>query len=282
MPMVETIHSPFRSRERIMGYGRESGGKSSGLLSIARHCPNDMFYIIDNDNAYDRLLETDFKDVWANGNVKFAGEDFGKRPLSDWDNAKACIAWVLENMGRDDWLSIDFLNKFWSQVQSSFIQKIFGKEMDDYFLQVRLQKERAEKDSKALGAFDGWKDWPVINSMYHSKVSEPLLNCHGHLYVVSESTKINMPDNQGKGGDDKATRELYGSVGVRPDGQKRSGHIMQTVIFFSKTTRTNEFKLTTIKDRGRVMWNDEPFGDFAMDYLVGTAGWEVRKQYVAG
>jgi hypothetical protein len=273
MPVVETLHSPFRSRERIMAFGHEGSGKSSGILSIARRSPDAKFWVIDNDNAYDRLLETEFTDVWNMENVLFAGEHFGKRPLNDWDNVVGAIKYATDNMDRDDWLVIDMVSKLWSVVQEAFIDKVFDRDIDDYFMHIRQLKAKAGDDKKALGAMDGWKDWPVINSMYSQRVADKLLNCPGHLYVVAESQKISDED-------DKGIRDLYGPFGVKPAGQKRSGHIMQTVMFFTKNSRTQEYKMSTIKDRGRAMWTDDVFQDFAIDYLVNTAGWEVKKSFV--
>lgn len=265
---METIVSPFRSRERILGFGHEGSGKSSAILSVARRCPNSKFWIIDNDNSYDRLLETDYQDVWAQGNILFAGEHFGKLPLNDWDNSVLAIAQATNQMSRDDWLVVDMTSKLWPQVQDAFTDKIFGKDIDDYFLHVRKLKANAGDDKKSLGAFDGWKDWPVINNMYNKGVAEKLLNCPGHLYCVAESNKLSEDD-------DKGMRDLYGMFGVKPAGQKRSGHIMQTVMFFARDTRAQECKMTTIKDRGRGLWTDGVFTDFAVDYLVNTAGWQV-------
>lgn len=277
MPIVETLHSPYRSRERILAFGHEGSGKSSGILSIARRMPDSKFWVIDNDNAYDRLLETDFTDVWGNDNVLFAGEHFGKWPVDNWQNVIDAIAYAMNNMGRDDWLVIDMVSKIWPLCQEAFTERIFGKDIDDYFMHVRMLKESQKnaggKDSKALGAYDGWKDWPVINSMYNKNVADKLLNCPGHLYVVAESTKLSDED-------DKGMRDLYGPFGVKPAGQKRSGHIMQTVLFFTKDSRKQEYKMSTIKDRGRVMWTDDVFGDFATDYLVNTAGWQLKKSFV--
>jgi hypothetical protein len=256
-----------------MAFGHEGSGKSSGILSIARRSPDAKFWVIDNDNAYDRLLETDFTDVWNMENVLFAGEHFGKRPLNDWDNVVGAIKYATDNMDRDDWLVIDMVSKLWSVVQEAFIDKVFDRDIDDYFMHIRQLKAKAGDDKKALGAMDGWKDWPVINSMYSQRVADKLLNCPGHLYVVAESQKISDED-------DKGIRDLYGPFGVKPAGQKRSGHIMQTVMFFTKNSRTQEYKMSTIKDRGRAMWTDDVFQDFAIDYLVNTAGWEVKKSFV--
>lgn len=273
MPIVETLISPYRSRERILAFGHEGCGKSSGILSIARRCPTSNFYVIDNDNAYDRLLETDFTDVWQNDNIQFAGEHFGKGPMNVWENNVEAIKYAIDNMTRDDWLVIDMSSKLWALVQEAFTEQIFGKDIDDYFMHIRKLKASSGDNKKALGAYDGWKDWPVINAMYSKNVAEKLLNCPGHLYVVAESTKLSDED-------DKGMRDLYGPFGVKPAGQKRTGHIMQTVLFFTKESRTQTFKMSTIKDRGRVMWTDEAWSDFAIDYLVNTAGWELKKEFV--
>lgn len=276
MPIVETISSPFKSRERILGFGREGTGKSSAVLSIARKIPNVNFWIIDNDNSYERLLETDFPDVAENGNLLFCGQDFGGAP-NTWKGGIAGLADASDKMARDDWLVADMLSKFWDHVQEWFVESIFQEDIDDYFLKVRMEKARLKdssgKDKKALGAFEGWMDWPVINSTYHKRVSDKLLNCPGHLFCTAEAKKIEEDD-------DKGVRELYGPFSMKPSGQKRSGHLMQTVLIMSKTSRTDEFKLNSVKDRGRMMWRDEVFQDFATDYLVGTAGWTVKKEFV--
>lgn len=281
MPIIETINSPFKSRERILLYGREGTGKSTAALSIARATPTSKFWIVDNDNTYDRLLESGFPELLERGQVLMAGEDFGVNPNS-WDGSRQSIAEAVGNMARDDWLVVDMLSKLWDQVQEWFIEQVFGDEIDDYFLRVRIEKERyneaarssgKDKEKKALGAFEGFMDWPVINQTYHKRVSTPLLNCPGHLISVAEAK--NLADD-----DDRSLKELYGTYGARPGGQKRSGHIMQTVIATGKMQRSQEFKLVTIKDRTRPVWQDEVFVDFAMDYLVGTAGWEVKKEFV--
>lgn len=280
MPIVETISSPFKSRERILVYGNEGTGKSSAVLNIARHIPNVNFWIIDNDEAYDRLLETDYSDLLDNNNLLFCGQDFGGPP-NTWKGSIKGLADANDKMARDDWLVLDMLTKQWERVQDFFIESIFQEDIDDYFLKVRMEKEMMKKksdggkDSKSLGALEGWMDWIVINQMYHKRVSDRLLNCPGNLFCVSESTTISSDD-------DKGLKDLYGPFGVRPKGQKRSGHLMQTVLFMSKNSRSQEFKLSTIKDRGRTVWTDEVFNEFAIDYLVNTAGWETKREFQRG
>lgn len=263
--MAITIRSPMMSRERIIGFGGEGTGKSSAYLSIARACPDATFHVIDNDNTVVRLLETEFQDVAERGNVIWEPYE-----AYEWAESIAAIRTALAAMGRDDWLVIDTLGKLWDQVQEWFIAQVFQQDIDDYFLKLRMQKEALKssggKEKKSLGAFEGWLDWPVINQVYHKNVSKPLVRCHGHLFIATEAKSLSDED-------DKSTRDIYGSLGRKPEGQKRSGHLMQTVLHFSKK-RAGTFHLeSVVKDRGRENWKGEQFTDFATDYLVNTAGW---------
>lgn len=268
------LKNPLRSKERILIFGHEGVGKSTDALAIASMIPGNNMYVVDNDNSYDRLADTYDGDL---SNLFIAGQDFAtdQDPYS-WDGFKNSIAEAIRLMDKDDWLVVDMLSKAWDMVQEWFIESIFQEDIDDYFLKIRMEKERlrgtqkakGDKESKSLGAFEGWMDWPVINQTYHKRVSTPLLRCPGHLICVSEAQKLSDDDDRG-------IKELYGTLGARPKGQKRSGHIMQTVIMQGRK-RNGDFTLTGVKDRGRVLWDGEAMENFAADYLVGTSGWEKK------
>lgn len=269
-----SLVSPYRSRERIMVFGHEGTGKSTDAISIAKSCPDVTVWVVDNDNSYDRLIETSDVEL---PNIKVAGVEWaeGQDPYT-WDGFSNCLDIGIGQMGRDDWLVVDMSSKAWDKVQEWFIEQVFQSDIDDYFLKIRLEKERLkekeDKKKKSLGAFEGWLDWPVINQTYHKNVSERLLRCHGHLLCIAEAQKLSDDDDRG-------IRDLYGPLGARPRGQKRSGHIMQTVIMQGRS-RGGDFTMTGVKDRGRELWNGEVMTDFATDYLMGTAGWQ--RKFVAG
>lgn len=250
-------------RERILGFGVGGTGKSAALLSIARKCPNDQFYIVDTDvGSYERLLATQFTDVAEIGNVHTESPE-------EWDEALETVQHIIRKMGRDDWLGFDMMTQTWDWVQEWFSDQVFGKDIADYFLEIRqakqASKEKGGKDAKSLGALDGWKDWPVINKTYN-KLYRAILRAPGHVYLAAEQTKTGEDD-------DKDTKELYGPYGVKPKGQKRLGHVPHTSIMFTKT-RVGEYQLTTIKDRGRPEMERQPVEDFARDYLMKVAGWK--------
>ena len=261
-----------KSRERILVYGSAGSSKSYSLLTIAAHTTGSQFYVIDNDSAYDRLLEDDaFQglDAEDGGNVHVMR-------VRDWQGTMSAVDQVQNKMERDDWLVIDSLTPTWQQVQDYFTSQVFDKGMDEYFLEKRMEKAAEERRARGSGAkvkdsggsaFEGWKDWPVINGLY-AKLHEAILNCPGHLYCTAELDKIGDDDEKG-------TKATYGPLGWKPKGQKRVPHLFQTVLLLRKQGSDN-WKMTTAKDRSRVELNDVDIGGFWKSYLWGVGGWRPK------
>lgn len=249
-------------RERILTFGVQGTGKSNGILTIARRCPSSTFYVVDTElGNYPRLLATDYPEL-QNVEVRTVSDD--------WGELIPTIQSVHSVMGKDDWLVLDSVTPTWDWVQSWFTDKVFGKDIDEYFMDVRIAKQQVRgegKDKKSLGAFEGWMDWPVINKVYF-KIYTVLLNTPGHLYLTAEQSRLSDDD-------DKDVRETFGPYGVKPKGQKRLGHIPHTVLMLTKT-RVGEYQMTTIKDRGRKELERMRVEDFGRDYLMKVAGWRPK------
>lgn len=254
------IRPTINPRERILAFGAAGTGKSNALLTIARKCPNNHFHVLDNDVAYERLLATDFTDLENVTVHNILGEG-----AEGWEAHLETFKEVTGSMEKDDWAVIDSSTPTWSVVQEWFTEKVFSKDIADYFLQVRIEKENAKKKSSSLGALEGWMDWPVINKEYR-KLQNAILNCPGHVYCTAEIASISDDD-------DKQVKNLFGPYGVKPAGQKRMPFMFQTALMFTKT-RVGEYKMTTIKDRGRTEVEQAEFEDFARDYLMRLAGWK--------
>ncbi len=284
------LRSTGRSRERICLYGLEGTGKSLAALDIASRIKPKTLYVIDNDNAWDRMVE----------GLTIAGESVGVLEELRWedtgwvDDDRWCVddgnvvvyhadGWdantsaldaVMKQAGPDDWLCIDSGSALWDDVQAWFTEKVFGSSIEEYFLQVRLEKQAAAKDAKALGALDGWVDWPVINAQYKKRVMVHLVNPRCHLIVTCEQADITRDET------DKETRALYGGQQVKPRGQKRLGHNVQTVLRLGRQANGN-FTATTVKDRGgreRLELADVTDEGFAEWYLTNIAGWTEEQQ----
>lgn len=270
--------NPFNSRERILTFGVQGTGKSHAILTVARMTPDSTFYVIDTDysESYEVALETEFADL-ANVQVIKVGYD-------NWKDQLAAIETVRQQCDRDDWLIFDTVSCTWDAVQKWYMEEIFEQGADEYFMEVRKQKEAQKRkaeggrdgggkkeSAKALGALEGWMDWPVINAQY-SPLYARLTSMPCHLYLTAEQAQTG-------GDDDREVKAMFGPYGVKPRGQKRLGHVPRTVLWMTKS-RAGEYSVTTIKDRNRVEMEDLEYEDFAKDYLVKIGGW--KKKYVKG
>lgn len=276
-----TLQPPGRARERIMTFGLEGCGKSLAALDIARATTSTV-WVVDNDNAWDRMLEdadwagVQVSEEWRYKSGELVADDrfttstgnVALLHVDGWAANIAAIEHVVEHAGVDDWLVIDSATALWSDVQDWYTETVFNEGIEDYFLQVRLKKQEASKDKKSLGAFDGWMDWPVINAQYKKKVGAVMVNPPCHLYITCEQQEISSED-------DRETRGLYGEMGFKPRGQKRTGHNVQTVIWLGRK-RGGVWHATTVKDRGGrdlLEGFDVTDGSFAEWYLRDVAGW---------
>lgn len=268
----------------------EGVGKSLAALDIASRIAPSVLYVIDNDNAWDRMLEgqtvagetvgvaAEYR--WDANQGRDGGWETDDRWCVDggnvvvyhaagWVANVAAIDEVVAAAGPDDWVCIDSGSALWDDVQAWFTESVFDSSMADYFMQVRMEKAKAAKDAKALGALDGWVDWPVINAQYKGKVMKFLVTPPCHLIVTAEQADVTREDQ------DKETRALYGGEQVKPRGQKRIGHNVQTVLRLGRQ-RNGTYTATTVKDRGgREMLEGEDVTDrgFATFYLEEIAGW---------
>lgn len=258
------LKSPMKPREFILSFGMQGVGKSKSILDAARACPQDTFWCIDSElSNYDRLLGTEYRDV----------KNVDVRPALEWDDWKRGIKEIGESMKVDDWIVVDSTTPTWDAVQGWFSEQIHGEEPDEWFLQKRLQNQRANdsatkasEKTRGFAALSGEQgDWQVINKQYFKNIYNRLLMAPGHKYLTAEQDTISKED-------DREVRGTYGAYGIKPKGQKRLGYVPMTVLWLTKK-RVGEWYMTTIKDRGRKELEELEWSDFAEDYLLGVAGW---------
>lgn len=258
-----------RAPERIGVMGIFGTGKTRNLLSIAAMAQKTkseaQFWMVDTDFGAWRSLD------------EFPGLDnVHVYEVGDWPEYEAAADDILANCepARNDWISYDLAGAGWTAVQDHFTEQVFGMDAGGFFLEARKSFEttRDQKSSKreSFNVFDGWIDWQVINRMYRTPIQKLYFKSRCHVYVATGAEKLVY---EGKAADSKEDRMLYGSVGVKPVGQKHTGHQMHTLLLATHAT-TESWTLTTVKDRGhRRYLEGEPVRDFSMDYLRKVAGW---------
>ena len=248
--MALTLESPWRTPERILTFGTQGTGKSFALLSVARRIPTATFYVIDTDmsESYNRALDMTFTDLTNVKVFRADPDDF----MDIYNTTKRVAAMAKPG----DWLVVDGLTVAWAAVQSWYFTNRYGVDEDEFFMMAK--KGQIEDD----GA-----NWTIINKRYF-KLTHEIFKTQGHLYITAESTTLGKKE-------EAETQKRFGAFGVKPAGQKRLGHMTNTVLLFSKM-RAGVYQMSTVKDRDRAEMAGLPFGDFAVDYLVNVAGWKRR------
>lgn len=242
------------TRERILAIGSPGSGKTTAWLSIAFWAQatgsDAQFYVLDTDFAARHMLLSSPKygDL-TNVHVYEAIE---------WEQYTAAIADILPKMRPQDWLVVDFMGSAWDAVQEWYVAQVFKDDIGSFFMQAR--KGGGE-------ALDGWRDWGVINRVYKQFANDVLFKCPGQLFTTAVAEAMRDTD-------DRAMRSVFGPHGVRPRGQKHLAHGVHTVLLLM-APKAGEVMITTVKDRERAPLNAAKLNDFAVDYLVNVAGWDL-------
>lgn len=256
-------------RERILTMGSYGSGKSYQWLCLARwlKTQGSRFYVIDTDDAVERMLYEEFPDLdeRAGGNVYI-------HHAYTWETYTEAQRQILTAAGPNDWIVFDMVDSPWKAVQSHFVSEVFNKDIADYFVEARKSladkgdKTSKGKDAKNLRVFEGWMDWPVINKIYDSLIMPLVLDSRSHLYFTTKVSALRAED-------DPTVRDLYGPYGVKPAGQKDLGHLFHTVLLFQQGQARNTWQITTVKDRGRTYFDHDKLVNFPVQYLGGKAKW---------
>ena len=230
--------------------GPAGTGKSWAAFDVAKQVQGHV-WVLDNDFSFERMAETAGIDT-----ERFTHHDLF---ADDWQGHIDALEKIVEAADRDDLLIIDSITPLWQAAQDWYADEVFGKSLDEFFLESR----------KAAGtgqAFDGWKDWGVINKVY-GRLYRLINRFPGHVIMTAEIDT--MSDTE-----DKDSRSLYGSHRVKPRGQKSLGHRVNTILLTAKD-RKGVFSMSTVKDRGREddRMDHEEYTSFFNSYFIARAGW---------
>lgn len=249
-----------RTTEKILVYGKWGTGKSYQFLKIAEFVAPTRCYVIDSDDSYPRLLETEFTHL----------DNIELYQVSGWPEWREAISDIVFRVRPGDWVCVDRADLAWEAVQDYYTTEVFGEDAGDYFLAVRKEMEaelRRGEEKKVLQVFEGDKDWQVINRLYRQhwlKLVTP--GFPAHLYFTASEKQVEKRDKAD-------IKRDYGWIGYHPAGQKHLPHQVHTVLRFS--IDGDEWEMTTVnKDRGRRRLDHQKLVSFPLQYLVGVAGWE--------
>ena len=261
---------PFHTdgpKERILAFGGPGAGKTRAYLSIAELLQKTgskaTMYVIDTDYAVDYMLQVGFPDLT---NVEFT-------EVGDWHEYMSAVNDFQKKLKPGDWLVADLLNYAWEAVQEHYSTEAYGKDLATHFLE---RKRAASKRSEE--AWDGASDWTIIKPLYRQFVNRFFYRHRAHVFATAGVKPI---ARSGKWADNNEVVATFGTIGFKPEGEKRTPHHPHTIIHL-KRSKGGEFLMDTAKDRERPdmvdvgLGTEESPGSFAKSYLLGVAGWSLR------
>ncbi len=256
------LHPTSNRRERILNFGTYGAGKTYNWCMIrawARRTNSpSRFYVIDADHTVEAMADG-WDDFYENCTIEEPWE---------WDEFTDIITRFRKQGTRDDWLVVDSMDKPWESSQAGFTEKVFGKDITNFFIEQRREMDKGHPFSGSYGV-----NWNVINKMYAAFQNE-ILRFPGHVFLTAPADQVQTPNPRtGEGGDDAETLRQYQRFGVKPRGQKLLGHLPHTVLLSVDTG--GGWKMTTVKDRQRERMTGEDMKDFVVQYLVRRAGWKL-------
>lgn len=260
--MGVTLTTPYKFREKIGLYGGGGSGKTTAILSMARHVELGHWWILENDfaEAYERALETDFQDIRDKVTIVRIDED--------WEQFATKLSEVVGHASTsdDDWLVVDPFSTTWDYVQSWWTEMIAGKSSSEFLIDLRKTAGSQDAFEKAVNS-DG--RWGFINKEFFSRGYGTLRQWTGHMVLTMEAKAIGGREK------DQELIDLFGHLGVMPAGQKRIHYITHTLLLMKKRGH-GDWVMTTAKDRNREEMENKPVGNFALNYLSSVAGWKKK------
>lgn len=257
-------------RERFLFMGGWKSGKSYAWLSVAKmhqqRGSDATFYVIDTDRTCNEMVgyppfETLSNVVW---------EEPG-----DWTSLMDTTKRFLDKMRTGDWLIVDMMSPCYGWIQNHICQEVYGEDLDvlmarGYTEQMQQKKlQSASKVNQGQILFD-IIPWPLVKKRYDpwavSLVSHP-----GHVVLVSGQKEI---FNKEKG----AAKEQFGGIGVKPDAQAYTGHLVNDVIWFRAPAAGEPPRLNTVgigARGGRPVLDGSAVSNFPLQVLIKQYGWKL-------
>lgn len=261
MPFTPPIGSP---PESILGYGEAKVGKSSAHLSIAemylRTNTPGTFYIIDTDNAMDRML-------FSKGLKKEQGGNVEVLKAIGWEQYREASDKAVALAEPGDWIVVDFVDRAWTAVRNWYFDEFLEEAPEQYFIRKKKELVGAGKGGRRnrMALYEDI-DWDVVNPEYNAFI-QPLIGIHpkvnnkGHLFMVCEEKDV-WKDGKPSGD-------------TKPGGQGGLPYQVHSVIRFDKLARGRIMNNTTYGDRERPELKNEVYESFALSYLGKAAGWSI-------
>lgn len=263
--------------ERFLSYGPEYSGKTQCWLSVALLAQqvggDETFWVADSDSGVLRSMSRDFTELT---NVSLTN-------VIDFNDYKKWARGLRDVVRPGDWVVSDTASTAYEKAQGLFFKMKYGVtrqelEFERMFDSTRKAGSPLIEPDEWVAIRDAFLNWWEIDI-----VAELSLRRSCHVFATAEAKQIfDHFENPRKDGHkkDKSAWLDYGDLGFRPDGHKSLPHKVSTVFFmkrgYDSAKDESAWWLTPTKDRQRVLKPLKLENGFAVDYLLGRAGWVVE------
>lgn len=263
-------------KERLGIFGPPKVGKTHLFFTIAKWHQDlgsdAKFFAVSSDFSYEVLS---------------MNPEFAHLTNMEWTDVQTMQDYVTaakgysERMRIQDWLSMDLQSDAWPAAQDEYARvqtKLAGGNLEDM---GDLWATAGKVDEYPIS---GW-EWQMPNARYRILAQNILLRVPGQLFCVYGQQALKDDSSSGKSGETVKTKEMFGHLGVKPNGQKDDPWRWHTLLHVDSRGKEDQV-MATAGDRwggrewfGKKMSNgstkDAPMTDFFLDYLVNIAGWKM-------
>lgn len=246
------------SPERILVFGGPGSGKSSCWQSILIATPPDViFHVVDTDNSW--------RDVQYQPQFDGHRDRIRLYEPFTWPEHVEAITKIRKNTTRQDWFVVDMADSIWDAVQDFYDDHRFA-HASTWEEQMELMIDDTEADD------DPARRWGPIKNMYRKwEHAFTHMGCN----TLAATRQKEMKKSKGNWfREHKQHIRDFGRLGLRPAGEKNLPYDVALNVHLRK--KAGGWEMEMIKDRkDEKRWDPEvrSVSNFAVDYLIGLAGW---------
>lgn len=263
-------------REVILFAGGPAAGKSDSIVRLALMGLEQEFNIVVLDR--DRGVAKSIRELCG----REVPENLDYFLVNSWDKVTEGINYAFDLLGPGDWLCFDMIGGIWDLAQSEFTRMVYGEDVADKLLALRMEAEELIKADGMTGkdatserarkvgfeGLEGRYDWPLIKKMHNDAVFDRAI-LNGSFNVFSTTPLTPLQDT------DVKTHKwpMFEGIGRRPEGEKHQVHRHDTFAIGEK--RDSKYLWKTDlgsgqgKDRGRELVRSIDYTDvgFIQSYM---------------
>src|SRR4030095_2138148 len=209
-------------REFIMLAGKDSVGKSSAIVSLAKHLTDvkspATMYVIDTENKFKSALRSFGPD--APRNIRY----FKAETMND---ATVALAAVLGVKKPGDWLAVESMSRIWERAQNLGYETISGVSKAEYL-------ERRPRTGKGSGPIpEPDRFWDIVKGAHDSAFVDLLSQCDD-LNVILTTTISKKKEGFYKENADRKALKVELGIDVGMEGAPRLPYFMETLCLLDR------------------------------------------------